>query len=422
MKISRHPISLDRPVGESEDSYFGDFIEDEAAESPINAATQEMLKEKIDQVLKTLTYREREIIKLRYGLGDGYTYTLEEVGPDLQGHPRAGPPDRGQGGPQTPASRAKPAARGLPREYRLNRSTTAGRPERPAVFFWRPPEPRTAPRRATLDALSRHPSTITDGAIRPMSATAEVLRDLHLLHQRAKALRDRLASAPRTLAARQTALAARQADLEKARKALQDAKVQLKKNEHSLQASQTKIDDLKAKLNQVKKNEEYKALQNQIAHDRSSLSKIEDEILQGYEPSRRRPRPWPSSRPRSRRSPRRSTRMQKRDRVPGRRRTRRSSRSSRSPSSTPRPRSPKTNANATAGPSASSGPTPWPRCENGACLGCFTAVTTQMLNHLINADQLMFCKSCGRLLYMGEHEEAAAPSGSPRKAEGDPLE
>ena len=80
MKISRHPISLDRPVGESEDSYFGDFIEDASAESPVNAATQEMLKEKIDHVLRTLTYREREIIKLRYGLGDGYTYTLEEVG------------------------------------------------------------------------------------------------------------------------------------------------------------------------------------------------------------------------------------------------------------------------------------------------------------------------------------------------------
>lgn len=80
MKISRHPISLDRPVGESEDSYFGDFIEDDATESPVNAATQEMLKDKIESVLKTLTYREREIIKLRYGLGDGYTYTLEEVG------------------------------------------------------------------------------------------------------------------------------------------------------------------------------------------------------------------------------------------------------------------------------------------------------------------------------------------------------
>jgi RNA polymerase primary sigma factor len=80
LKISRHPISLDRPVGESEDSYFGDFIEDDSVESPVAAATQEMLKDKIDQVLKTLTYREREIIKLRYGLGDGYTYTLEEVG------------------------------------------------------------------------------------------------------------------------------------------------------------------------------------------------------------------------------------------------------------------------------------------------------------------------------------------------------
>ncbi len=80
LKISRHPISLDRPVGESEDSYFGDFIEDEAAENPVESATQAMLKERIDQVLKTLTFREREIIKLRYGIGDGYTYTLEEVG------------------------------------------------------------------------------------------------------------------------------------------------------------------------------------------------------------------------------------------------------------------------------------------------------------------------------------------------------
>ena len=80
MKISRHPISLDRPVGESEDSYFGDFIEDEKAESPVISASSDMLKDRIEAVLKTLTYREREIIKLRYGIGDGYTYTLEEVG------------------------------------------------------------------------------------------------------------------------------------------------------------------------------------------------------------------------------------------------------------------------------------------------------------------------------------------------------
>jgi RNA polymerase primary sigma factor len=79
MKISRHPVSLDRPVGESEDSYFGDFIEDDK-QAPVDSAAQEMLKQRIEQVLKTLTYREREIIKLRYGIGDGYTYTLEEVG------------------------------------------------------------------------------------------------------------------------------------------------------------------------------------------------------------------------------------------------------------------------------------------------------------------------------------------------------
>ncbi len=80
LKISRHQISLDRTVGESADSAFGDFIEDDKAESPVLAAAQEMLKEKIESVLDTLTYREREIIKLRYGIGDGYTYTLEEVG------------------------------------------------------------------------------------------------------------------------------------------------------------------------------------------------------------------------------------------------------------------------------------------------------------------------------------------------------
>ena len=80
LKISKHPISLDRPIGDSEDSNFGDFIEDKSVESPVSLASYEMLKDKIEQVLNTLTFREREIIKLRYGLGDGYTYTLEEVG------------------------------------------------------------------------------------------------------------------------------------------------------------------------------------------------------------------------------------------------------------------------------------------------------------------------------------------------------
>jgi RNA polymerase primary sigma factor len=80
LNIGRHPVSLDRPVGESEDTAFGEFIEDSSSQSPMSAASQVMLRDKIENLLKTLTYREREIIRLRYGLGDGYTYTLEEVG------------------------------------------------------------------------------------------------------------------------------------------------------------------------------------------------------------------------------------------------------------------------------------------------------------------------------------------------------
>ena len=80
MDIGRHPVSLDRPVGEGEDCSFGEFIEDHASLSPVRCASNGILKNRIDDLLKTLTYREREIIRLRYGLDDGYSYTLEEVG------------------------------------------------------------------------------------------------------------------------------------------------------------------------------------------------------------------------------------------------------------------------------------------------------------------------------------------------------
>jgi RNA polymerase primary sigma factor len=80
MKISRQPISLDHPIGDDGDSEFGDVIENKSAESAIDAAAQRMLRERIESVLRTLSAREREIIKLRFGLGDGYSYTLDEVG------------------------------------------------------------------------------------------------------------------------------------------------------------------------------------------------------------------------------------------------------------------------------------------------------------------------------------------------------
>ncbi len=80
IKMSRQPLSLDQPVGDHEDSYFGEFLEDYREEDPLYEMNQDLLKERIADVLEALNYREREIIRLRYGLADGYAYTLEEVG------------------------------------------------------------------------------------------------------------------------------------------------------------------------------------------------------------------------------------------------------------------------------------------------------------------------------------------------------
>ncbi len=80
VKMTRQPLSLDQPVGEHDDSFFGEFIEDHRNEDPLRDITQDHLKRRVIDALQGLNYREREIIKLRYGLADGYSYTLEEVG------------------------------------------------------------------------------------------------------------------------------------------------------------------------------------------------------------------------------------------------------------------------------------------------------------------------------------------------------
>jgi RNA polymerase primary sigma factor len=80
LKIAQEPISLETPIGEEEDSHLGDFIEDRAVISPAEAVININLKEQTDSVLKTLTPREEQVIKMRFGLGDGSEHTLEEVG------------------------------------------------------------------------------------------------------------------------------------------------------------------------------------------------------------------------------------------------------------------------------------------------------------------------------------------------------
>ena len=83
MKIAQEPVSLETPIGEEEDSHLGDFIPDEDALAPSEAAAYSLLKEQLEDVLCTLNEREQKVLKLRFGLEDGRARTLEEVGKEF---------------------------------------------------------------------------------------------------------------------------------------------------------------------------------------------------------------------------------------------------------------------------------------------------------------------------------------------------
>ena len=80
MKIAQDPVSLETPIGEEEDSHLGDFVEDNDSPAPADSASYSLLSEQLSAVLRTLTPREEQVLKLRFGLEDGRTRTLEEVG------------------------------------------------------------------------------------------------------------------------------------------------------------------------------------------------------------------------------------------------------------------------------------------------------------------------------------------------------
>jgi len=84
LKIAQEPVSLETPIGEEEDSHLGDFIQDEAASEPAEAASYNLLREQLTDVLKTLTPREESVLRMRFGLGDGRPLTLEEVGREFK--------------------------------------------------------------------------------------------------------------------------------------------------------------------------------------------------------------------------------------------------------------------------------------------------------------------------------------------------
>jgi predicted nucleic acid-binding Zn-ribbon protein len=240
----------------------------------------------------------------------------------------------------------------------------------------------------------------------PMPATAENLHDLHELHHRAKALRDRLASAPKTLANRQAALAGRQAALEAARKALQDTRVQVKTRETQLQALQAKIDDLKVKLNQARKNEEYKAIQNQIAHDHATMGKLEDQVLEAMT-----------------RVDTQAGELAALEAEVGKLTADASAQKGQVEAQALEYGAKLRELEAAIAEAEAiisedhreqyrrnvkqRGADAFAAVEGGACTGCFVSVTAQTINELINCTTLIFCKTCGRILYLAEEEMPA---------------
>jgi uncharacterized protein len=236
-----------------------------------------------------------------------------------------------------------------------------------------------------------------------MAATAENLRDLHDLHQRARALRDRISSGPKTLAARQAALATRQAEVEAVKKALQDAKMHVKKHEHTLKGIETRIDDLKVKLNQVKKNDEYKALQNQIAHDNTAKGKAEEDILLALDEVETKTAEVARLEAEVKRFASEVAALQQQiEQQAGDQKTQ--LRELDAAIVQAEAAIPENHRDHYRRIVARYGADALAACEDGACHGCFTAVTPQMMNDLINGTSLTFCLTCGRLLYPPEPE------------------
>jgi uncharacterized protein len=236
-----------------------------------------------------------------------------------------------------------------------------------------------------------------------MPATAENLRDLHQLHQRARALRDRLSSGPKTLAARQAALAARQGELEATRKTLQDAKMHVKKHEHTLKGVETKIDDLKIKLNQVKKNDEYKALQNQIAHDNTAKGKAEEDILTALEDVETRTAEVARLEAEVKRFASEVAAIQQQlDQQTADHKVQLGELEAAITHA--EHAIPENHRDHYRRIVARYGADALAACEDDSCLGCYTVIPAQMMNDLINGGQLTFCLSCGRLLYLSEPE------------------
>jgi uncharacterized protein len=243
------------------------------------------------------------------------------------------------------------------------------------------------------------------------ATSAANLRELHALHQRAKALRDRLISGPKTLATRQAVLASRRAALEEARKALKDRKAQVKLKESQLQGIQAKSDDLRVKLNQVKKQDEYNAIMHQLASDRKNVERLEVEILEAMEANDAKAAELAAL----------EADVQKLDDEVAAFAREIESKAGDQGAQLQALEAAITEAEAIIPEDQRDqyrrvvkqrGADALAPAEGGACSGCYVSVTTQMMNELINCHHLVFCKSCGRILYLPEEDHPHTRRGA----------
>lgn len=235
------------------------------------------------------------------------------------------------------------------------------------------------------------------------------LRELHALHQRAKALRDRLTSGPKTVTARLAALAQRQTKLEASRKALQDAKVQQKKKEHTVQGVQAKIDDLKVKLNQVKKNDEYKAIQNEIALHKNTVDRLEGEVLEDMDKVEELTRALAAEEAEVKKFAAEAAALKEQveSQAAGQRAQLAELEAAIVGAESVIPEDARERYRRTVKQHGADAMAPVDydrKAQSGSCSGCYVSVTTQMMNELINGSHLCFCKTCGRVLYLPEEE------------------
>jgi predicted nucleic acid-binding Zn-ribbon protein len=236
-----------------------------------------------------------------------------------------------------------------------------------------------------------------------MPTTADSLRELHNLHQRAKAIRDRLSSGPKTVASRQAVLARRQADLNTARESLKHLKGSIKSKETQTQSIRARVDDLRSKLNVTKKQAEYDAIRNQIANDNLAASKIEDEILElmGEVEAREAELKAQEAEVAGLTAEVQALTREVEDKAESQKAQLAELERAIIEAENIIPADVRDQYRRVVKGRGAEGMAP---VEHGACSTCYVSVTAQMMNELINGQSLVFCKSCGNILYLPEEE------------------